>query len=303
VTSFQCYDIKDETFIVTSANAASTATATSVGDVACRHVYPLRNRPEVKSNYNNPQQRIYIFFKNLNYIWQKLSSTTMSDKRKKKRKTISDKRKCKRKAMNRQRRTIKNVATPMRFGQKLLDYGLHKEDHFGYVDGQWVQYDTVSNIIHQILQTKLTYQGKPYDLLVCMIDSKGDVLMNNQLITDVTKVTFVINVYVDEHYALSIIDPFEKTIHMFDTCFHRTDSYLRQIIREVMPNAADKLAELKTMNHSGVLRQTGATCGPWVVWLCFAYAFNYRQCRSDSETLQYDVLQVNPIDFWKVITE
>ena len=56
-------------------------------------------------------------------------------------------------------------------------------------------------------------------------------------------------------------------------------------------------------NHTRKVVQEAATCGPWSLWICFAYVFNYKRCRSpDDDAIAYASLQDDALDFWSEIT-
>ena len=54
-------------------------------------------------------------------------------------------------------------------------------------------------------------------------------------------------------------------------------------------------------NHTGRIRQSGGTCGPWSLWICFAYALNFRGCRrAEDDRIDYACFkQADALQFWK----
>lgn len=56
-------------------------------------------------------------------------------------------------------------------------------------------------------------------------------------------------------------------------------------------------------NHTGKISQAEASCGPWSLWICVAYAFNFGGCRDPlTDDMDLGKINCNPIDFWRAVT-
>ncbi len=79
---------------------------------------------------------------------------------------------------------------------------------------------------------------------------------------------------------------------------------IKRILAQQFPNMDMFRAGYKVRNHTGQIQQSGATCGPWSLWIAYAYAMNFRGCRSGADDkLQYNCFkQSDVMAFWKGLT-
>jgi hypothetical protein len=106
------------------------------------------------------------------------------------------------------------------------------------------------------------------------------------------------------HFSSMIINPKYQLVHVFDTLGGWTDDDAKKVLRGLYPEL--ELFEdhgYEVRNHTSELVQQGATCGPWPLWICAAYVFNFHQCRDPStDDIDCSKLQANPVAFWRAVT-
>jgi hypothetical protein len=200
--------------------------------------------------------------------------------------------------------------TPRELARALISSGvLTKADGHGR-GGNSVMLLTLSPLLRQLSQPKiwgLTYRRQVYDEVISAISYGGaDVTVQMPLgietVPDHNMVVLLLNG--SGHYSLIIVDVYDKEVHVFDT-MSRSSNWWNQRIVEMMfpelPLLSPRIG-FKLCNHTGNLHQSGLTCGPWSLWIAFAYAFNYGGCRTNLPSrLDYRALQVDPVEFWSEI--
>jgi hypothetical protein len=198
------------------------------------------------------------------------------------------------------------------FAQQLLGAGiLSKVDARGQPANSMARYEAVSDLLSQVADSRelqaSSYRGQAYDAdYVCTVDDfRGEVLLPVG-VDELPEHNMIVLVMGGAHYSLIIVDVYDKTVHVFDTACHMSDKTVRRMVNAVFPELALSLGcehGFRLSNHTGRLHQYGVTCGPWTVWLAFAYIFDYRACRSSVEpgALDYAVLQADPIEFWQEV--
>jgi hypothetical protein len=107
------------------------------------------------------------------------------------------------------------------------------------------------------------------------------------------------------HFSSLVINQQKQLVHAFDTLGGRwPDSRVVAVLRSLFPNL-DLFGQYgyKLNNSTGVLRQTGASCGPWALWTLVAYVCNFRGCRDEStDAVDCSKLQGGALAFWRTIT-
>ncbi len=107
-----------------------------------------------------------------------------------------------------------------------------------------------------------------------------------------------------QHFSCIPVDARHKLVHVFDTLGQWRDIRARRTVEALWPNLRlfDRHG-YQLRNHTGKLHQRGGTCGAWALWICAAYAFNYRGCRrAADDDISYRALQQDPVAFWRVVT-
>jgi hypothetical protein len=107
------------------------------------------------------------------------------------------------------------------------------------------------------------------------------------------------------HFSSFVVDPQQSEVHAFDTLGGRwPDSQITAVLRSLFPNL-DLFGQhgYRLCNSTGVLRQTGASCGPWALWTLVAYVFNFRGCREGAGGgIDCSQLQGGALPFWRAVT-
>jgi hypothetical protein len=107
-----------------------------------------------------------------------------------------------------------------------------------------------------------------------------------------------------QHFSSLIINPEHQIVHAFDSLGRWSDQRAKAVLRGLYPNV-DLFGQLayRLSNSTGKIRQTGATCGPWALWILVAYVFNYKQCRdASSDVIDCAVLKSGALPFWRAVT-
>jgi hypothetical protein len=106
------------------------------------------------------------------------------------------------------------------------------------------------------------------------------------------------------HFSSMIINPKHKLLHVFDTLGGWSDDDAKKVLRGLYPEL-ELFANYGYVvrNHTGKLMQQGSTCGPWALWTCAAYVFNFQQCRDPgSDDIDCSKLQTDAVAFWRTVT-
>jgi hypothetical protein len=108
-----------------------------------------------------------------------------------------------------------------------------------------------------------------------------------------------------KHFSLIIINVEHRLIYVFDT--FETWS-LEKTIRLMMPHIDLFKQGYRIQNYTNAVSQKGdGTCGPYSIWIAFAYAFNYKGCRdNEPKSLNTNVLQINYeeiLPFWQMLVK
>lgn len=161
--------------------------------------------------------------------------------------------------------------------------------------GQWISNDTLIAILG-------AYEN--VDAGQCPVDVSCTHLAEGQQIgsdTELSRFTRDAAVVVcdtdRDHYFCIYVDIHAKRIHAFDTLFERTPQEVARVLRRTFPKAA--LMGFKLQNHTSLLRQEGATCGAWTLWIIVAMSLNVNNCRSDARALK---LTPDVVGFYKAVT-
>ena len=202
------------------------------------------------------------------------------------------------------------ITTPSTFAKWLLQSGLQRVDSKGKHCGNWVFDTTILHLLEFLCPDDLavdTCLSEKYEVRVCYIDattmtvelpdleSKTDLDRNMLLL-----VTHIASETVGLHYNVIIINSRLKILHVFDTMKKWKDCAAKRVVVTQFP--CMKWQGYKVRNHTQKLHQVSATCGPWSLWICFAYAFNYKNCRLADDKIVYACLQDDAISFWKEVT-
>lgn len=183
-------------------------------------------------------------------------------------------------------------------------------DAFGGQSGEMVQYEAVLGLLSQLVDPaahRLTFRQQAYDVYVALA-SFVDFEMTMTMPVSIDEVPshnmLVLVLQGEAHYSLVIVDVYDKVVHVFDTAFESSTGFVARLVDAMIPDVPLLSPEhgFQLCNHTGKLQQRGATCGPWAVWIAFAYAFNHAGCRTNLRpALDYRGMQVDPLDFWKEV--
>ena len=201
--------------------------------------------------------------------------------------------------------------------------GMPLADAHGKTNGQWVMDSTISKamvFLESDAARGVVHGGEEFEVLRCIIDGgskavlTADCTHNDALSFQRTIAVILVHTAQDsfdgsgdfygQHFSCLIVNGRHRTAHVFDTLGRWSDREAKRLIRAVFPGL-DLLARpqsYKLRNHTGRLRQSGATCGAWTLWICFAYALNYRGCRGPTEDVDCAVLQDDATAFWRAVT-
>lgn len=180
----------------------------------------------------------------------------------------------------------------------------------GRQDGNWV-YDTTIMAILAFLQesTAPTFKQEPFTVGIIHVDSAtGCVLNSSDASGQLTSNHALLIVHIDlesetgYHYSSIILNAFEKKVHVFDTlgCWH--DDRAWALVRGAFPLINFRRRRYSMRNHTGKLRQRGATCGAWSTWIIVAYALNYKACRLARDEVDTKKMEADAVAFWKCVT-
>lgn len=170
--------------------------------------------------------------------------------------------------------------------------GFRRRHGFGrHRSGEWVSDETILRLLGQIGFV---------DVLDCKIDAvtkrvyTGDAHLESQ--RALALVTHVAEEDRATHFSCIFVDLEKMAAHVFDTFQPWKSREAKRVVRSLLPS----LPGLTVYDHTGRIRQTGATCGPWSLWILVACAFDFLGVVDGLSRGEYGALrQSDAMSFWK----
>jgi hypothetical protein len=110
----------------------------------------------------------------------------------------------------------------------------------------------------------------------------------------------------EKHFWFMVVRQRDNTVHVFDTLQTRSNAYVWSILTALYPRFKSLCWRYSLHNYTvnSLIRQTGATCGAWVAWICAAYLINYNNCRKPGvPAVDVSRLNVRNVEaFWQGMT-
>lgn len=205
--------------------------------------------------------------------------------------------------------TNSNVRAFLKNEKRVFGQGCDSTDEFG----NWITDDCVMAFLEAIgsepiieqgrLQTRLqNYTYKDVKTFFFYITSKNDSpqkpsnqnlsvfyeFTKNQTREDMQKydVVIVVNDITKQHYFPILIDFGEHptsskpNIYVYDTLSHRTNDFINKLLKLMFPSWKEIINESNVYNRTNDIKQTGATCGVWSLWIIMVFVANIRGWRT-----------------------
>lgn len=193
--------------------------------------------------------------------------------------------------------------------------GMRPVGSLGRRCGHWVTDVSILQLL-AFLDTEeskeVTWQGEAYDVRMCHLDDSihvcdPDVFSEGPL--EKNLIVLFIHIAGETqglHFSAVVISAARKLVHVFDTLSTWSIPKIKYTLHQQFPllGLFSLRKEYCIRNHTGKVLQSGGTCGPWSLWICFAYAMNFRGCRDpDDDSINYTCLeQSDALRFWMAFT-
>jgi hypothetical protein len=106
---------------------------------------------------------------------------------------------------------------------------------------------------------------------------------------------------VRNHYSVLLLDSAKKACYVVDTLFKWSDRDCARVVAGTFPAYARD--RLDAVNCTGVITQTGATCGPWSIWIAACFVLDVRGCRSRASRFDASRFRADDVvAFWRGVT-
>ena len=196
----------------------------------------------------------------------------------------------------------------------LRSVGLRPVESYGNRDGEWVTDVTILELLAFLDQEEsqqVTWQGEAYDARMCHLDTRSMTICDPDLFSEgpLEKNLLVLVIHTTSatcglHFSAIVVNATHKLVHAFDTLCTWSTPRIKYTLHQQFPLMNLLGNGYKIRNHTGKICQRGGTCGPWSLWICFAYALNFRGCRNAADdSIDYSCLeQKDVLHFWRSFT-
>ena len=182
------------------------------------------------------------------------------------------------------------------------------------LSGQWVFDETIMCVMHQLetLASASMSLFRPFETLSQLSSFQG---MRDATIDPRKDVVLIVNDDVNKHFFTVLIEtyPRQKTIHVFDTLVNRKEHEVYELLEKTFTPSTSfrdyKFHNYAKNNFTRALLQSGASCGPWSLWISVAFVFDINNCRRQRSNMHGHMrvasLKMDNDDiigFWKELT-
>ena len=158
---------------------------------------------------------------------------------------------------------------------------------FGKHNGQWVQDDTIHCILQQIqeLEDAKLCLFRPFQTLTCESRYSRPATKASAAVIDPKKdIVIIVNDADNAHFFTILLETFsrQKSIHVFDSLVNRKDEDIKRLLASIFLPSMYADYNFHNYAHHNVMKnvlQSGASCGPWSLWIGVAFVFDINNCR------------------------
>lgn len=184
----------------------------------------------------------------------------------------------------------------------------------GKHSGQWVNNTTIMDILAQVerLPDAALCIFRPFETLFCDVVDGSTALVAAPLDPKKDAVVIVSD-HDNRHFFTILVETFprQKAIHVFDSLVGRKDTQVRHLLSRIFASdlAGYNFHNYTKHNFTQQPLQSGATCGPWALWIAVAFIFDVNRCRRRRND-QHGRMRVaalkmpnkDVVGFWKQLT-
>ena len=201
-------------------------------------------------------------------------------------------------------------------GESLVEVmGFQRCDAEGKHSGQWVTNTTLMEILAQVeheLPEAALCIFRPFETLFCDVFNGTTALVAAPLNPKKDAVVIVSD-HDNRHYFTMLVEtfPHQKTVHVFDSLIGRKDAEVKHLLSRIFASdfAGYNFHNYTKHNFTQQPLQSGASCGPWALWIAVAFIFDVNLCRRRRND-QYGRMRVaalkmsnkDVVGFWKQLT-
>jgi hypothetical protein len=155
-------------------------------------------------------------------------------------------------------------------------------------NGDWVGQDTIMCILEQLqtlpdAQLSLFRKFRP---LITLLHNGVSFYhtITKEIVDPSEDLVIIVKDHDHNHYFSVLVETFQKqkAIHVFDSLMGRKDAEVKTLLASMFGSKAfDDYNFHNYTRHNFTLEplQSGATCGPWSLWIAVAFMFDVSKCR------------------------
>lgn len=192
-----------------------------------------------------------------------------------------------------------------RAGELLVKLKMPKAPNDGRTNGEWVANTTIVQVLRNIADVSKAHLQSMvnFDIDEAYIMIDGTVSIDDRKRQDKDLVILVNDAQHKDydHFSLILVCGESQTATVVDTLKQRSDADATALVRRHLPDLQLK----QVFNKTTSIRQGGATCGAWALWLACAFVFDINFCRTyvgDSAFSAERLIGTDPVAFWKMVT-
>ena len=211
---------------------------------------------------------------------------------------------------------FKEAAAATDVGESLVEViGFKRCDALGKHSGQWVADDTIYEILIQVeqqLPDAALCIFRPFETLSCHI-LDGSTALAAVPLNPKKDAVVIVSDHDRRHFFTILVETFprQKTVHVFDSLFGRKDAEVKYLLSRIFASdfAGYNFHNYTKHNFTQQPLQSGASCGPWALWIAVVFIFDVNLCRrrrnDEHGRMRVAALKMpdkDVVGFWKQLT-